>query len=131
MVSLLQGKSPSPRSSLSLCIFVFHPHRHTHRHTKQQANELFASMCCLHHWTEQQQAQRPPLKGRDPLDNPSHCVPRSLVPQCCRISTHTSGLVASCGSGWAHCGWLVGRIDACRFLAGWQTASSVCPRVHM
>ncbi len=28
-------------------------------------------------------------------------------------------------------GWMVGWTDACRFLAGWQTASSACLRVYM
>ena len=88
----------TPYSSPGLCIFAFHPHHH--EHTKRQANELCASMCCLHYWTAQWQTQRAPLKGRDSLDKPRHCIPGSLVPQRCRISTHTSGLVASCGSGW-------------------------------
>lgn len=100
--------SLNPYLYLGLCIFVFHPHRHTntHIHTKRQASELFASMCCLHYWTVQRRTQRPPLKGWDSLDKPRHCIPRSLVPQRCRISTHTSGLVvrlglvASCGIGW-------------------------------
>lgn len=86
---------------------ALHPHRHTH--TECQANELFASMCCLHCWTVQRQTQRPPLKGQDSQDKPCHCISRSLVPQQCRISTHTSGLVvaASCGSGWVTvAGWI-------------------------
>lgn len=131
--------SLSPYLSLGLCIFVLYPHTHT----KQQANELFfASMFCLHYWTVQRQTQKPPLKGRDSLDKLRHCIPGSLVPQRCRISTHTSGLVvrlglvASCGSGWLTVAcwldyWLVGRIDNCRFLTGWQTASSASLWVHM
>lgn len=106
-------------------------------HTKRRANELFASMCCLHYWTVQRQTQRPPLKGRDSQDKPSYCIPRSLVPQHCRISTHTSGVVLRLGTGgvmWkrlGHCGWLAGWIDACRFLTSWQTASSARLWVRM
>lgn len=129
---------------LGLCIFVSPTLSHTHIHTKRQTNELFACMCCLHYWTVQRQTQRPPLKGWDSQDNPRYCIPRSLVPQRCRISTHTSGLVlrlglvASCGSSWLTVtGWqaalMVGYLDGLRQIpiTGWHTASSACPRVHM
>lgn len=83
---------------LRLLYILYFVHTVTHK-----ATGLSASICCLHYWTVQRQTQRPPLKSRDSQDNPRYCIPRSLVPQRCRISTHTSGLVASCGSGWPWC----------------------------
>lgn len=106
IVLLLQGKSPSPYPSR--LVYFSNPSMHTHTHTQQQGSELFANMCCLHYWTEQQQTQ-----SRDSQDNPPHCIPRSLVPQCCRTGTHTSGTSGVMWKQPAPCRWLVGWVDWC------------------
>ena len=59
-------------------------------HTEGRVNELFPKHTLS---SLLDGAQRPPLKSRDSQDNPHHCIPRSLVPQRCRISTHTPGVV--------------------------------------
>lgn len=127
LLLLLQDKLLS--TSLGLCILVF---QLSHMHTVRAAIGQWAFCQHVLSSSVQQRGQKPPLKDRDSLDNPHYCFPTALVPQRCRISTHTSGSAASRESdGLTLDGVLDGRIDAFRFLTGCLKPHPICQWVRM